>query len=46
MKKEKLLGRYRIFKHKILYVDGYSKKVMIILLLLIILDLMCLWSVL
>lgn len=46
MKKEKLLGWYRTFKHKIIYVDGYSKKVMIILLLLLILDLLCLWSVL
>lgn len=46
MNKEKLLGRYRTFKHNILYVDGYDKKVMVILLLLLILDLLCLWSVL
>ena len=46
MKKEKLLGWYRTFKHKLNYVDGYCKKVLIILLLLIILDLICLWSVL
>lgn len=46
MKKENLLGMYRIFKHNILYVDGYYKKVMVILLLLLILDLICLWSVL
>lgn len=45
MKKEKLLGWYRTFEHKMLYVDGYSKKVMVILLSLLLIDLVVLYFV-
>lgn len=45
MKKEKLLGWYRTFRHKIIYVDGYSKKVMVILLILLLIDLVVLYLI-
>ena len=43
--KEYWLGVWRTFKHKVNYVDGYYKKVMIILLLLILIDLVVLWVI-
>lgn len=43
--KEYWVGVWRTFKHKILYVDGYSKKVMIILLSLLLIDLVVLYFI-
>lgn len=45
MKKEKLLGWYRTFRHKFIYVDGYSKKVMVVLLILLLIDLVVLYLI-
>jgi len=45
MKKEKLLGLYRTFIHKFLYVEGYDKKVLVILLLLMVADLVVLYLI-
>lgn len=43
--KEKILGLYRTFLHKMLYVSGYSKKVIIITIILLIIDLVVLYLV-
>ena len=43
--KEYWVGVYRRFRHKILYVDGYSKKVMVILLTLLMIDLVVLYLI-
>lgn len=45
MKKEKWLGWYRTFRHKVIYVDGYSKKVLVILLILLLIDLVVLYLI-
>lgn len=41
----KLVGAYRRFRHNVLYKDGYCKKVMIILAVLLVLDLILLYFV-
>lgn len=43
--KKRLLGWYRTFKHKVIWVDEYSKKVMIVILSLLIIDLIVLYLV-
>ena len=43
--KDYWVGVYRTFKHKLLYVDGYLKKVMVIILTMIIIDLVVLYFV-
>ena len=43
--KEYWVGVWKTFRHKILWVDGYYKKVMVILLLLLVADLVVLYFV-
>lgn len=43
--REKVLGWYRTFKHKVLWVPGYSKKAMVILLSLLLIDLVVLYFI-
>lgn len=44
MKKE-FMGYWRTFKHKIVWKDGYCKKVLVILLSLLLIDLVVLYLV-
>lgn len=43
--KEYWLGVWRTFKHKFVWVDGYSKKAMVILLVLLLIDLVVLYLI-
>ena len=43
--KEYWVGVWRTFRHKIIYVDGYCKKVMVILLVLLLIDLVVLYFI-
>lgn len=43
--KEYWVGVYRRFRHKILYVDGYCKKALVILLTLLMIDLVVLYLI-
>ena len=43
--KDKIMGWYRTQKHKILWVSGYDKKVLVILLSLLLIDLVVLYLI-
>jgi hypothetical protein len=42
---KKIKGFWRTFQHNIKYKNNYCKKVLVIILLLLIIDLICLWVV-